>query len=169
MNKSPKSKFFIGLWFVVIAFVGFVFMFYIMGRTNMENTEQIDELEEKLTVMEIEKANTETELTDVKGKLNTINLQHLVQRAEQVYSEEERNRKEGLLWMDPETSLYIVTLGALHGLKRGAYLGVYKGDERLGQVMVDSPMDVISYVRPVDQSLQELNDNYFRVVIEEQR
>ena len=95
-----------------------------------------------------------------------VSLKSLVKEAEKVYGQEENLNKEGFLWIDRKSSLYVVTLGALQGLLPGKHLGVYDGDQRIGQVIVDTPFDVISYVHPAEESKNLFSSDYYRVVVE---
>jgi hypothetical protein len=79
------------------------------------------------------------------------------------YSEEERNRREGLLWNDKKTGQFVATLGAVQGLTPGARLQVYDGDKLLGDVEVDSTEDVVAYVHPLGNFLLGAKQ-YFRVI-----
>ena len=95
-----------------------------------------------------------------------VSLKSLVKEAEKVYGHEENLNKEGFLWIDRKSSQYVITLGALHGLLPGKHLGIYDGDKRIGQVIVDTPFDVISYVHPSEESKDLLSNDYYRVVVE---
>jgi hypothetical protein len=77
----------------------------------------------------------------------------------------DQSRKDGFLWIDRKTSRWVVTLGAIHGLKADSLLAVYQGDKVIGQVKVTRAFDVISYVQPMDSPKFEQSD-YFRVVIQ---
>ena len=95
-----------------------------------------------------------------------VSLKSLVKEAEKVYGQEENLNKEGFLWIDRKSARYVITLGALHGLLPGKHLGVYDGDQRIGQVIVDTPFDVISYVHPAEESKDLFSSDYYRVVVE---
>jgi len=164
--NNNKQQFLIGIYFLIAAFVGIVGVFYGLGHINQNQAGELSQLKDQLTMLEVEKTNTQTELSDVKSRLNTIDLDYLLTKADAVYPTSEKARTEGLLWMDSVASKYVVTLGALNGLKAGSQLGVYEGDRKIGQVVVNTPLDVISYVSPANQSLQLSADNSYRVVIE---
>jgi len=59
-----------------------------------------------------------------------------------------------------------VTLGTVHGVLPGSYLAVYEKDNKVGQMVVDISLDVISYARPTNENLDLKNINYLRVVKE---
>jgi hypothetical protein len=168
MSAKSKSKSLLatGVCFILASFICVSLIFYLMGHMNMTSMNELSQIKEELTVLDIEKTNSQKELKDVKEQLNTINLEQILGKAQTVYSAEESQRKEGLLWIDQKTSRYVVTLGALNGLHPGSALGVYDGSRRVGEVIVDTPLDVISYVRPDTNSTRKLKDNNYRVVIE---
>ena len=68
--------------------------------------------------------------------------------------------------MDRNAAQYIVTLGALNGLKAGSLLSVYENERKIGEVQVEIPLDVISYVSPVGRGLDKTQAKHFKVVIE---
>ena len=70
------------------------------------------------------------------------------------------------MWVDRKSSKLVVTLGAVNGLLPGKSLAVYKGDEKIGKVKVETAFDVISYVLPEDEGVKQLENDYYRVVIE---
>ncbi|MFA5088198.1 MAG: hypothetical protein WC552_04105 [Candidatus Omnitrophota bacterium] len=166
MAKKVKKKFLTGLILILVSFLGIFIILYLLGSENNRSFDQIEQLKDQVSSLETNKLNVENELTVVKSKSNTIELDVLLTQAEKKYGPDEKNRREGLLWLDPQTSVYVVTLGAINGIQPGSLLMVYDGEKKVGQVKVDTPLDVISYVSPVDQSLQRLDNNYFRVVIE---
>jgi hypothetical protein len=94
-----------------------------------------------------------------------INMDTLVDEAKKIYSDEEKNRKEGALWVDRKTGKYIITLGAINNLKVGDFLRAYDGKLEIGQVKVEFAMDTISYVKPVNSEMVFLANNYYRVVM----
>ena len=60
-----------------------------------------------------------------------------------------------------------MTLGVLNGLSAGKKLTVYDNTNKvIGHLIVETTLDVISYVRPMGKSLDEFEANYYRVVIE---
>ena len=95
-----------------------------------------------------------------------INLQSLVKQAELVYGNGEKQRKEGLLWIDHKSSKIVATLGAVQGILPGHTLTVYDGQKKISQVTVETAFDVISYVRPQNNSPAFTQGNYYRVVVE---
>ena len=94
-----------------------------------------------------------------------MQTERLVEVAESVYDEAEKNRREGYVWIDRQTSTYVVTLGALHGLKPGDILPIYDKETLIGHVTIDSVLDVISYVHP-QESADVFSRDYYRVTLE---
>lgn len=82
------------------------------------------------------------------------------------YDQNQANKKEGFLWVDQKASRLVVTLGTRHGLRVGRYLTVYAGTQRKGQVAVDTALETISYVHPVEKVMNLSENNYYRVVLE---
>jgi hypothetical protein len=84
---------------------------------------------------------------------------------ETVREQEGSTTKEGLLWADPDSSQYLVTLGKTQGIREGKKLKVYDGTDLLGQVVVDRALETVSYVLP-EKSVDISKDTYYRVVAE---
>ncbi len=154
--------------FILIVLAGFCLLagFYFMevkpelaSRTKVASTEKINATKQKVEqrVEEIKKAQQQAD--------GSVDLLALTKEAENVYGPEEKSRKEGVLWVDRQTSNFVVTLGALNGVLPGNRLSVYQGNEKLGQVTVDSSFDVISYVHP-ESSLDLSGNDYYRVTVE---
>ncbi|MCB9747324.1 MAG: hypothetical protein H6755_02850 [Candidatus Omnitrophica bacterium] len=96
---------------------------------------------------------------------DSIDLAILVKNAQTLYGQEEIDRKEGVLWIDQEQSRFVITLGAVQGLVKGSELSVYNGNKAIGKVKVETLLDVVSYVEPID--IEELmKDNYYNVIID---
>ena len=120
---------------------------------------------EKVTVSQQKIEQRVAEIKKAQQDDGSVNLSALMKEAEAVYGPQEKNRKEGVLWVDRATSSFVVTLGALNGILPGKQLSVYQGNQKLGQVTVDSSFDVISYVHP-ENSLDLSGNDYYRVTVE---
>ena len=96
----------------------------------------------------------------------SIKLKELVTEARGHYDESEQSRKKGSLWVDRKSSKLIVTLGAINGLLPGHTLTVYDANKAIGQVIVDTAFDSISYVTPSNKSIDLLQNDYYHVIIE---
>jgi len=83
-----------------------------------------------------------------------------------VYSESERNRRNGYMWVDSITDKYIVTLGNINGVFPGGYLTVYDNENPIGQVRVLTAYEVISYVEPFEPKKFEITKDYYQVFVE---
>ena len=43
-----------------------------------------------------------------------------------------------------------------------------EGNDKIGKITIDFPFDIISYAQPVDLSLDDFVNNYYRVVVVDQ-
>ena len=185
MNK--KKNVFIGIFFVVISSVCTFFAFYFMNTKstvaysrpiNFQNTQSESSKDSKKFLSAIKnnidekneiKLNSDKEIsqevTYVKKKEKAINLTALVHASKDVYGEEEKNRREGFLWVDRKSSRCIITLGAYHGLMPGRQLEIYAENKQVGKVEVEVSFDVISYVHPVNKGVSFFDADYYRVVM----
>ncbi len=167
MADKNKIRLVVGLVSIIVAFICVIGIFYFVVEDQKVDLTKIDNLETQLSDFKIIHEQTEEELQTLqKAPPKPITLQDILKESKKIYSQDEKNRKEGYLWIDQKASTFIVTLGALNGLKPGSRLGVYEGDKKVGQVVVETPLDVTSYVQPVDQFSSASNQNYFRVVKE---
>ena len=169
MAKNNQAKevngrwmFLTGVVLIIIAFVMTGAMVYLMGYRQQIIHQEISSYKEELKKM----AAQIFALKEEALKAGEIKLSELVRKAKRVYGSEEKERKEGVLWIDREHSVTLATLGALNGLKPGDQLSVYDGDNKITNVVVDKTLDVISYVQPIDDSVGKLESNSYRVVIE---
>ena len=166
MADKNKSKLIIGLSLIIVSFVCVAVILYFIGRANRMNVEKLSSLEVQLANLIAEKAEGQMSQSDFnRVKRTPINEAEFLSRAESIYGKGELDRKEGILWIDRKSSLYMITLGAVNGLKAGSNLSIYEGDTKIGDVAVHTPFDIISYVQPVGKSLVDLNKNYYRVVV----
>ena len=168
-KRDPnKSKLFIGLTFIMAAFICVLIVFYFLVNAHREKLTEIGTLEEKVLALDTEKNAIQQRVDELKDKVGrSIDLDKLVDESHNRYGDEEKDRKEGYLWIDHDASTAIVTLGVLNGLSVGKKLAVYdETNKSIGDVIVEMPMDVISSVRPMGKSLDDFKENYYRVVIE---
>ena len=151
---------------VIIAFVCLVVLFYYLGESNRANQEKIASLQVQLTNLIAEKSAIQMDASQHRRAMGqAILIEDLVKKAEEIYGEDEKKQKEGFLWIDREAASFMITLGALNGLRPGSRLSVYDGDQKIDEVEVVTLLDVISYVKPKNP-LQQYQGNYYRVVIE---
>ena len=143
---AKKTYLLIGLACIVGAFLGVCAIFYMMTHESMQKEEKIRDLNDQLVTVNAEKEIVEAEVENLKTQVDTIKIETIVAQSQKMYGQDENSRKEGLLWVDRKTKMYIVTLGALNGLKSGSSLTVYDGENKIGEATVDMPLDVISYV-----------------------
>lgn len=77
---------------------------------------------------------------------------------------EGRNQREGFLWVDHQSSKWVVTLGTSDGLSPGKHLSVYGGSGKMGEVAVDQSFESVSYVHRLDGAMDFSENDYYRVV-----
>jgi len=174
MTKRNLKTIFIGLCFICLAIMsGLAAFYYLEVKPELEQREMA---KAKRLVAQETKIQKRAEVIRMQEKEQTpeapikmeksASVESFVREAETLYSEEEMNKKEGYLWVDRKSSKYVVTLGAINGLNTDSQLAVYQGKDKIGSVIVDLPLDVISYVRPANPSQKFSENNYYRVVIE---
>lgn len=167
MAIQNKTKIIVGLFLIIIAFVCGGAIIYFGGQANKANLKRVASLETQLINLISEKAQEELSSGDAKRvQRNAVKVEDLVAKAEVLYSEEERNRRDGVLWIDRKNGTCIITLGAINGLKPGSRLSVYQDSQQIDKITVDTPFDIISYVKPLQKPLNQFDSNYYRVVIE---
>ena len=160
------KKFFIGLLLVAIAAVIFSYAFFSQQPQHQVVTQKLIQTQQ-LTAQgkPLSVAQPSKPVTEAPQSKNTISFKSLLEHAESVYDPKEKNRREGLLWLDRSSSRFIITLGAINGLKLQDSLIVVDGNKRIGEVIVDTTFDVISYVHPTEVTASRLKNNYYRVFI----
>ncbi len=149
MGKNMKSII-VGITCIILAIFCGMTSFYLL------------EVKPELQKREAARLKEEAEL---KAHAETINLKTVLKQSQEIYSLEERDNRQGLMWVDRKTSKFIVTLGAMNGLSKGSMLSVYDGNNKVGEVEVEVALDSISYVRP-DEPSAVLNNDYYEVRIE---
>ena len=167
MADKNKSKLIIGFSFLLGAFLFSVGILYFVGKKNDDNAQKIASLEVQLANMIGEKSRGRLLAKDV-GKVTRepIALDDILTRSEKIYGKSELDRKDGILWIDRNSSICLVTLGVVNGLEKGSRLGIFEGDKKIGDCLVDTPLDLVAYVSIVDKSLDDLKNNYYRVARE---
>ena len=161
MATNPKSKLTLGIVLVLGAGVCAGAAVYLMGDVNMRNQKKIAQLEVQLTNLMNEKAEKNLKGADAQRLRGPqVTLEKLVDKASGNYSQQEREQKEGLLWIDRDAKTYMVTLGALNGLKKGSQLSIYQGEKQVDVVTVQSVYDVIAYVKPLRRGLEDFAECY---------
>ncbi len=172
---NNKIKIIFGLIFIILAFICVIAVSYFIDQRNKGDVEEIGALQVQLANLIVEKSQPYLSESDQKKvKRDTIELKDVLARAEIIYGDKELNRKDGVLWIDRESSSCMVTLGAVNGLIPGSYLGVYierKRDdgvvvnEKIDDVIVKKTYDIVSYVNPVDKTLDDFDYDYYRVSV----
>lgn len=175
INMNNKTKIFIGLLLIIVAFVCVIAVSYSIDQRNKESIQETDALQVQLANLISEKSqNFLSESDQEKVKRDPIKIEDILAKAEIIYGDQELSRKDGVLWVDRKSLRCMVTLGVVNGLVSGSYLGVYdekKRDdgvivnEKIADVMVDKAYDIISYVSPVKKSLDDFSRDYYRVTV----
>jgi len=168
-GKAPQEKMpsRIGLILISISFVCTLVIFSLMLAEQRRQEKDYIALKEKAEAIDLERktaAEVAAALQDRMGR--SLSLDKLLTDPDEFYGDGEVNRREGILWVDREGGVLYVTLGVVQGLTPGKTLRVYDGNTYYVDVRVDTPMDVISYVRPIGKRVDEFAKDYYRVVIE---
>jgi predicted Holliday junction resolvase-like endonuclease len=165
---NNKKKIYTGMSLIASAFLGIIIILYVLINTQMQKSNKIEDLQEQVSVLDIEAEVAARKAEELESELGeSIYLEKLVKEAKEAYGYEEKNRREGRLWIDRKSKTMIATLGAINGVLPGTRLAVYNYNERIGYVTVATPMDVISYIKPTNLSFDKYERDYFRVVLEE--
>lgn len=92
-----------------------------------------------------------------------IGMDALTDYSKDLYGSDEKNRREGTLWVDREGKKLVINLGALNGLKPQDRLTVYDHDQNIGRVQAENVFDVISYVEIKEPLNEAMEKDYYRV------
>lgn len=150
MKKRLKNTI-IGVVFIIMAVVCGLTSFYLLEvKPELQRREEGAGLEQKILVQPAE----------------AISLKAVLKQSEEIYTPEEKNKSEGLLWVDRKLEKFVVTLGAINGLSEGSVLSVYEDNKKLGEVKVKTMLDTISYVEPQEELKPFLKGDYYQVKIE---
>ncbi len=168
MPEKNRLNLIVGLSFIAVSFLCVGAVLYVMGNTNLKNAQQIAYLQTQLANLIGEKAQAHMSAADfAKIQKKPVELADVLSKSENVYNKEELTRKEGVFWVDRAVSRGMVTLGAANGLKPATRLSVYDGDRMVGELSLENIFDVVSYVKPVNQPLENFGKDYYRAVVKE--
>lgn len=144
MKKKGKNKLsnpFKYIFFIALSTICFTYAIWL----NKETINILSAEKEKL-LAQIEKYKEEKE--DLKKALE---------------KESPLNKKSGLLWKDPNSNNYLISLGKINGIKENSIFIVRNNkDIPVGKAKVKSVEEKISIVEIIDTSLS-LNDPYYKV------
>jgi len=170
LKDQNKKDLFVGVVLIIIAFLCTIIIFYFIISTHKETVEEVGVLKEKVGILSTEKQLAKHKISKLKSEVGkSLYIDNILDKANKIYDEKEKARREGYLWIDRGADTYIATLGALHGVTSGSRLVVYDGDKEIGHVRVDTAMDVVSYVYPTNNdSADQFPGDYYRVVFEEE-
>src|SRR5262245_13979066 len=112
-TKDPnKSTLLAGLILILGAFGCILIVFYFLINAQRQRMEEMETLEDKLVALDLDKNSIQSRVDQLQDEVGrSIDLNKLVDTAADRYGEEERDRKEGYLWIDRANSISIVTLG----------------------------------------------------------
>lgn len=168
-RNPKKQKFFLGVFFLTIAFMGVVVIIYFIINDFRQQADRLDGLKEQLVAADAEKNVIEqksNELAQAVGK--SIRVDHVVSESKKIYQGAVKETNEGYLWVDRSAEVWVVTLGVLNGVRPNSRFTVYQGSDAVDTVAVQTPLDVISYVRPTVKLKNQFDNDYFRVVLEKE-
>lgn len=168
-QKSPydKTKIFVGFALMTASFVCVGAVVYLLLDITREKGREADALKEQVVSLNVQEAAAQQKVSQLEEKVGTsVYLNKVITEAEKVYDTKEKDRKEGALWIDRHAGVLYVTLGAMHGLSPGSRVAIYEGRNKIGYVRVETPLDVISYVQPVNTTISDFKNDYYRAVIE---
>lgn len=163
-----KRKIVAGLALIALAFFCVLAVFYFLINAHRRQQDELADTRLQVESLSTEKEVADAKISDLQNELEqSPDLDALLDSARQQYGPEETQRREGVLWVDRKNASLIVTLGALNGLRAGSRLIVFDGEERIGWIKIDLPLDVVSTALPQGFSPQELTKDYYRVVRED--
>ncbi|MFP4472974.1 MAG: hypothetical protein ACLFPX_03765 [Candidatus Omnitrophota bacterium] len=166
-EKTSKKQLLIGIALIGVSFFILAVIAYLLHAGYRRTMTEARRLQEEMVAVEAETVvarRTARELEKRVGREVVINSETAGQDVENLA--EERERREGDLWIDRETGIWTVTLGLVNGVEEGHRLAVYQDDKRVGMVAVLDVFDVISHVRPVGL-VENFDQDFYQVVLEE--
>lgn len=171
MEKKPQSNkrtILIGLGCILGSFVCVAGIFYVLINTQRSRMSEVEVLQERLMLLNEEKVILEEKAEELQSQAGrSLEVNRIIDQAKKIYGDQEQAKKEGYLWIDRNTDTFLVTLGALNGIAAGDRIRVYNEEEEpFGYLRVETPLDVISYVYPIDKTIKDFEDNYYKVVVE---
>jgi len=165
---QDKKKIIIGLVLIVISFIGAAVIVFGMSQLQQSKNSRISSLQEKIDILNDQRDEMETEVSDLRTALDgSPRLENVIEAAKEVYGDDESQRREGILWIDRQQNSFVATLGMLNGVEEGAVLKVYDKDRPFGSVVVSQAFDVISFVDSPQKMITDYSKDYYRVVPEE--
>jgi len=192
MPKRNLKKIFLGVVLILISIFGLVTAFYFLEvKPELDSRDQAKAkklvaheqvISKRAKVIQEEEGINDPELIVKKKKPSqvdqsaqakkkepveeeSLSLKSLVEEAKTKYTEREQNEVEGSLWVDRNTDKFIISLGAINGLRPGDELAVYDDDKHLGHIVITTAFDVISFVSPVETTIDLTKKDYYRVLI----
>ncbi|MFA5059235.1 MAG: hypothetical protein WC676_01225 [Candidatus Omnitrophota bacterium] len=166
MADQNKLKLIIGLSLIAVSFICAATALYFIGNANKSYQEKLGTLEVQMANLIAEQSQEALPISDAR-RVNRapVNLEEYLSRAETIYGTAELKRKEGVLWLDKKAAQCVITLGRVNGLDTGSKLDIFEADKKIGEAIVDIPMDITAYVKLSDKTMDDFNNSYYRVVI----
>jgi len=166
-TTNHKKLLFLGFMLIIAAFVCILALFYQIVTIHREEALKVQDTKVMAERISQEKEAAEKEVRRLEGKVGReIDVDRLVSAAQQEYGRAEGQRTAGDLWVDHENDTWVVTLGALNGVQKGTRLRVLGSGQEIGRVIAETVLDVISYVRPLGDAAQFLQEIYQVEVVE---
>ena len=166
-KANNRTILFLGLLFIVVAFVCIVGVFYRIINEHQLATKEVEDIKEEIVAIDAQRTAAERQVQELAKRVGKeIELEHLIKMAEEEYGEQEREREEGDHWVDRDGDSWMITLGALNNIDEGSRLRVLDDrDQQIGVVVAEDVLDVVSYVYPLENRGQ-YRDDIYQVVVE---
>lgn len=174
---TSKFKIILGLVFVACAFICAMTVFYFIHQKTTDSLKENSSLQVQLANLIAEKGESFLSESDRRRvRRDPIDFEDLLAHTEKVYGEQELSRKDGVLWVDRASQACMITLGAANGLVKGSSLGLYEDvagprgtavSQKISDVVVEQAYDIVSYVKLVDKTLDDLTRDYYRVTVKD--
>ena len=166
-QRANRIQFQLGIFFVLIAFLGFVVVVILIFGKLVLRDEELALLQARVMLAEETREDAEKTTAALREALGRdVSVSRVIRAADQIYDDKAKSARDGYLWIDRSSQTWVVTLGALNGLSPGSRLAVFDGAEKIDTVEVDLAMDVIAYVLPTDRLKNQYDTDYFRVAQE---
>ncbi|MEW5894850.1 MAG: hypothetical protein AB1650_03685 [Candidatus Omnitrophota bacterium] len=161
-----KTTLFMGLLFIVLSFgciAGVLYQFFIDYQGA---SKEMADMKEKIVVLDADKSVAEQKVREFSKRVGQeIEMDKFLAAAEAKYGDKESQRKEGDLWINRVSGEWMVTLGAMNGVKKGTRMRVFDRDAQIGVVVADTVLDVVSYVYSLEDS-DRFSEGIYKVALE---
>ncbi len=163
---NTQKKLFTGVVFIITAFMCVLGVFYMIVEQKRDKEMQVAEMREEMAVLDTEKGLVQDKMFKLEQTAGReIELTRVLERVGEEEFAQEQNRQQGDLWIDRSTNSWVITLGALNGIAAGERISVYDDERRMGTVVVETVLDVISYVRPFTGDA-DFTKSFYKVIVQ---